>query len=896
VQPTVQHNGANAVTVNWVAPVGGGPVTSYSVTSSPSVTPPAGCTNVNALTCSFTGLQQGQAYTFTVTAHGPLGDTAAASPSASITAGPPGVPAAPTVALTSNTGEVQVSWTPPNAGAGIASYSVVSDPAVGPPAACTNDAASPCLFTGLDPTVEYRFKVKANGAVVGGQPTGDSDYSALSNPITAGAPNAPSKPTVTVTGLNTVHVDWDAPIGGGRVATYTVASSPSVGAPSGCVNTTATECDFSGLTGGQTYTFTVTANGPLGNTAGSPSDQVTVGNPAAPGKPGVQLGGPNTVTVSWAPSSAGGQLTGYTVVASPAATAPAGCVNTQNNSCEFSGLESGVEYTFSVVAHGLFGNVPSASSSDPITPGPPGAPSKPTVQLTDKAGEVRVSWDAPTLAGAGIDHYVVISSPEVQNPGGCTDVQPNDDTVECTFTGLDRNVAYTFQVKAVGAGNSGESELGPESELIIPNPSGAPGNVHVAAGDRQIAVSWTAPDNVGLGIDSYTARAYGQSLREPLGSCGTDNTGTDCVITGLTNLTSYRVIVFADGPGGTVQAPASEWVRPSAGLPGPPTAVRATPLNQSARITWTAPAAIGNGIAHYTATATPGGRSCITANGTTLACTIEELTNGVTYTVTVVAIGVGASGNSSPSTPPVTVVPAQVPAVPTVTAVIPGTSNLTVRFTPGDGGGSVSNYTATATGGPSSGPCTTANPSVTPCVISGVRPGTAYTVTVVANGAGGVNSAPSTPYGPVTAVSYAAPTLPTGVPPTSGPLTSSAGTTLSGLTTVSGNGYAPFTGITVGIYPGPTVLGTAITDSTGAFSLQVSVAGQGVGAKTLVAAGMRSTGTVRYRNLAVTVTAPAGASRASLAATPAPANGGSRPVVVTQAVPADGRNRTPSRG
>jgi len=138
---------------------------------------------------------------------------------------------------------------------------VVSDPAVGPPAACTNDAASPCLFTGLDPTVEYRFKVKANGAVVGGQPTGDSDYSALSNPITAGAPNAPSKPTVTVTGLNTVHVDWDAPIGGGRVATYTVASSPSVGAPSGCVNTTATECDFSGLTGGQTYTFTVTAGG-----------------------------------------------------------------------------------------------------------------------------------------------------------------------------------------------------------------------------------------------------------------------------------------------------------------------------------------------------------------------------------------------------------------------------------------------------------------------------------------------------------------------------------------------------------------------------------------------------------------------------------------------------------
>jgi hypothetical protein len=378
VQPTVQHNGANAVTVNWVAPVGGGPVTSYSVTSSPSVTPPAGCTNVNALTCSFTGLQQGQAYTFTVTAHGPLGDTAAASPSASITAGPPGVPAAPTVALTSNTGEVQVSWTPPDAGAGIASYSVVSDPAVGPPAACTNDAASPCLFTGLDPTVEYRFKVKANGAVVGGQPTGDSDYSALSNPITAGAPTAPSKPVVTIAGSGAVHVDWDAPSGGGPVATYTVTSNPAVGPPAACTNIGATECDFDGLTGGTAYTFTVTATGTLG---------------------------------------------------SP---------------------------------------VPSAAS-DSITPGPPGAPAKPTVELTGQTGEVRVRWQTPANAGAGIGGFTVQSSPG--NLDCASAVTTTAGARECVVNGLDPVTSYTFQVRTNGAqvnGNpSGNSSLSAASDAII---------------------------------------------------------------------------------------------------------------------------------------------------------------------------------------------------------------------------------------------------------------------------------------------------------------------------------------------------------------------------------------------------------------------------------------------
>ena len=63
-------NGGGDIKVQWQAPLlnGGSPVTGYSVTSSPVVTPPALCTNTLLLKCAFTGLTNGVTYTFSVTA------------------------------------------------------------------------------------------------------------------------------------------------------------------------------------------------------------------------------------------------------------------------------------------------------------------------------------------------------------------------------------------------------------------------------------------------------------------------------------------------------------------------------------------------------------------------------------------------------------------------------------------------------------------------------------------------------------------------------------------------------------------------------------------------------------------------------------------------------------
>ena len=111
-------------------------------------------------------------------------------------------------------------------------------------------------------------------------------------------------------------------------------------------------------------------------------------------------------------------------------------------------------------------------------------------------------------------------------------------------------------------------------------------------------------------------------------------------------------------------------------LPGAPTGVSATSANHSAPVSWTAPASDGGSdITGYTVTAadstTPsnGGETCTTTGA--LTCTVTGLTNGDSYTFTVVATnGVGDGPASAPSN-------AVIPAVaPTATISLPSSGNI----------------------------------------------------------------------------------------------------------------------------------------------------------------------------------------------------------------------------
>ena len=112
-------------------------------------------------------------------------------------------------------------------------------------------------------------------------------------------------------------------------------------------------------------------------------------------------------------------------------------------------------------------------------------------------------------------------------------------------------------------------------------------------------------------------------------------------MTGLTNGDTYSFTVWAANSIGLgPSSPGSNTVTPAT-VPGAPSAVSATAGNASATVTWTAPASDGGSpVTGYTVVAsdstTPanGGETCSWTTGP-LTCTVTGLTNGDTYSFTV---------------------------------------------------------------------------------------------------------------------------------------------------------------------------------------------------------------------------------------------------------------------
>ncbi len=190
----------------------------------------------------------------------------------------------------------------------------------------------------------------------------------------------------------------------------------------------------------------------------------------------------------------------------------------------------------------------------------------------------------------------------------------------------------------------------------------APTGVGATAGDREAAVTWTAPTSTGGSpITGYTATAA------PGGQTCTTTGATGCTIDGLTNGTDYTVTVTATSDVGTSDPSSPSNVVTPGKKPGKPTGVQATAGDARLTATWTAPSDNGGRpITGYTATAAPGGATCTTTGATD--CTIDGLTNGVVYTVTVTATNV--LGTSAPSDPSAPVTPRAAPTpTPTVKKV-----------------------------------------------------------------------------------------------------------------------------------------------------------------------------------------------------------------------------------
>ncbi len=276
-------------------------------------------------------------------------------------------------------------------------------------------------------------------------------------------------------------------------------------------------------------------------------------------------------------------------------------------------------------------------------------------------------------------------------------------------------------------GNSAVREVinasGPTSrDLTLLGAPGAPREVVVTTSGRQASVFWNRPaDDGGAEITAYAVTTT------PTGGTCTTPT-TSCTFEGLENGRTYTFRVSATNRigSGTPTATDALLLGPT---PSPARDVRVAAGDRSLDVTWAASAS--DDVRGYVATASPGGRSCATAE---VACTINGLRNGRAYRVTVTART--ATTDSAPATAARSVSPLGPPGSPRDLRVTPTSGALTVNWRAplDDGGRRIQQYVATAW--PGGRTCQTTD--TRRCTIRGLKTGTAYSVTVRASNRAGL--------------------------------------------------------------------------------------------------------------------------------------------------------------
>ena len=354
-------------------------------------------------------------------------------------------------------------------------------------------------------------------------------------------------------------------------------------------------------------------------------------------------------------------------------------------------------------------------------------------------GESGTSMAAPHVTGA-VARFLQSATVTVNTPVDTWNWLKNNAT--CNAVTYYKSSA--LDTSRVGLAKTPNRLLAVEAPATVPC---APTGVTAPVGDKSLVVSWDeVPAGNGSAITAYTATAT------PGGRSCSASSGTTCTITGLTNDTSYSISVTATNTSGVSAASTAVTVTPvdaRATVPSAPQNVKAVAADKSSVVTWDdGVAGNGSAITAYTATATPGGKTCSVSSGTT--CTVTGLVNNTKYSISVTATnGIGAGAASTA----VSVTPVGPPGV--VTGLVAATQKnaLDVSWVQAVGDGVETTYTATAT--PGGATCTSTAIVTTKCTITGLINGTEYTVSVVGKNSNGVGTATTT-----TGVADGAPDVP----------------------------------------------------------------------------------------------------------------------------------------
>ena len=513
--------GDQSATVSWTAPTdtSGWPVTAYTVTSAPGGLT---CTTTGATTCAVTGLTNGTAYTFTVTATSVIGTSPASAASAAVTPG--GALPTPTVtaSLDAATRTVKLDWGPYD-WAGRTPQEFMIERQSMPNGAIKTFTRPGTTTKGKDPdlsagaTFEYRVRaVAADGTT---SPWGST---------TVVVPN-PGIPVTVKAGDASAMLSW-SPVQGAN--SYMVwwftqdGKSDGTSTVSACQSTC--EESLTGLVNGVEYGVVVRAVSPTGS-------YPAFTDPPAAFTPTVPLPSTPSVTVSmsgtlaqleWAPYS-WGTFTPSKFEIQVSSDGGANWVTIDNTfdplvmRADVGGLTPGASVRFRVRAVTAGGANSGWGTASAVVPTPAEA-----FTVTAVGGDQQITGSFTTAAGA--DNYRVFlratGQPTVHVDSACS-AKP----CPFTFTGLTNGVDYDIIVEAL----KGISYVADSNRLhVVPNAPAQPLNAYYPTEldlnvGRAIAftptvtggtapfrfTSGSSPLPAGLSLDSATGAISGVPLQ-----------------------------------------------------------------------------------------------------------------------------------------------------------------------------------------------------------------------------------------------------------------------------------------------------------------------------------------------------------------------------------------------
>ena len=593
---------------------------------------------------------------------------------------------------------------------------------------------SPVQIKNLTNGVEYTVKLRA---------VAESGYGEASLPVTAKAAKPPTKPTLNtiVEGDTYLEIAFTKPLdlGGLPLQTYKYSID------NGKTYTATTVTDLSEtsakftvnqLTNGTRYHITLLAataagNGTLSNSlSGTPK---TVPNPPTDL---VAIPADRSVTISFAPptSNGGSAITNYKYSLNNAAwisVSPASA----NTSIKITNLTNGILYSFRVKAVNSIGE---SEASTEVTAVPATIPSAPKItSIYVSSQKLQIGFTPPVNDGGStitsyeysIDGGVTYQAVKLLNTGADAPGRTTEPYI--IISNLINGTSYPLAIRAVNYIGFGDN-----SNITTATPIGAPAAptlLSVSSLTTGLLLKFTPPKSNGGSVITnyeYSIKALNvEGAFEYSRQISPATTISPITITELTPGTSYTVKLRALNSFGAGDASVEMTGTP--GAPQIPTITSVVSADSQLTVNFTTENTSGSPITDYLYSI-DGGLNYISSGVTTSPVVVNNLINGVSYTIKLRAVNaISISGESLSFA----ATPTNLPSAPKITALGYKENSLLLYYTApvSNGGSEVINYKYSL-GGAS---YVSTNSTENPLKLSGLTLGTEYNIYLLASNKNG---------------------------------------------------------------------------------------------------------------------------------------------------------------